>query len=353
MKKKVLFVNRALSGGGSERVMSILANYFVNQGVQSQMLLWAKAEQVYPVSEKLEIVDVHIPIKGNKVIWYIKQLRAIRKAIRRSDADTVISFMWDTNIKVILASLGLHKRIIISERGNPNSTDRRRSFRFACKYIYPLAAVNVFQTEQVKSFFSEKIQEKSVVIPNPVVDSYHVYTGEREKRIVASGRFVTQKNFSMLIKAFKIVHEKYPEYMLEFYGDGPLKREMEQQIEEAGLSEAVVFKGYVANVAEQIQTAGIYASSSNFEGISNSMLEAMAMGIPSVCTDCQVGGARMVIDDRVNGILVPVNDYYAMAQGIIDIISNPDFAKKLSTEAQKVVDTYSLEHIGKRWIQLC
>lgn len=352
MQKKVVFVNLRLTGGGSERVLSMIANYYAEQGIDTQMILLSDEPRVYPISDKVKIIECYCPMKGNKLIWHVKRILSIRKAIKASDSDTVISFMWDINMKVILACLGLGKKIIISERADPVSSNRRKSFDIACKWIFPKADTIVFQTEQVQSYYPINQKQKSIVIPNPVSTKASKFTGKRDKKIVAIGRLLPQKNFEMLLNAFHIFHESHKDYILEIYGEGIEKDKLSKLAHDLKISEYVKFKGFVPNIEEEIKNAMIYASSSNYEGISNAMLEALALGIPAVCTDCPVGGAAMVIKNRENGILVPVNDYIAMAKSFNELADNSDLLESISKKAKEVSEIYSIENIGRMWIEL-
>ncbi len=353
-ERSVLFINRSLNGGGSERVMSIIASYFAEQGVKTEMVLVDDEPKVYPVSDKVKITEMHLPMKGNKLIWHIRRHFLFRKIMKKSDASTVVSFLWDMNMKVMIASLGLKKRIVLSERNDPLGGNRRKSFQFACKYIFPLADFHVFQTTDVQEYFSSDIQKKSCVIANPIsIRCSDVYRGKRESRIVAAGRLAPQKNFAMLIDAFAVFHQHHPEYLLEIYGEGALRKNLMDQIEKYGLSEHVILKGYVSDLKTAIRSAAIYVSSSDFEGISNTMLEAMALAIPSICTDCPVGGARMVIDSGVNGILIPVGDTESLIQALEDLTMHQDKAQQISKYAEKVRDRFSIEAIGQRWMKVC
>lgn len=352
--KKVLFVNLRLTAGGSERVMTTLAGAFAEHSIDTEMLLLKEDVKTYDVNPNVKVTECYCPMRSSKIIWHIKRIKSIRQAIKNSGADTVISFMWDINMNVILACFGLNKRVIVSERADPNNESRRRQFRFASKWILPRANVTVFQTPQVKNMYPKQIQKKSVVIPNPIPDTLPApFLGERRKVIVAAGRFTNQKNFDMLIRAFAIFSRVRPDYRLYIYGEGNLRNELEKCIRELEIEDKVFMPGYVNNVNDVMRDAMIYASSSNYEGISNSMLEALAMGIPSVCTDCPVGGAAMVIKNGVNGVLVPVGGVSEMASAFLEIASSDEYAKLLSQNGTKIINEYSLSYIFERWRSIC
>ena len=116
-----------------------------------------------------------------------------------------------------------------------------------------------------------------------------------------------------------------------------------------GLSDRVVLYGHTTNIHQKINNASLFVSSSNYEGISNSMLEAIALGIPSICTDCPAGGAREIIDSEINGILVPVGDRQAMAIAMRKLLNDTSLAESISNEGIKLRETISVSEISKKW----
>ena len=352
MKKRVVFVNHCLTGGGSEKAMTIIANYFVSKGIDVTMILLNDEERTYYVDPRIRIIECYCPIKGNKIIWHIKRIMTIRNVIKKCRAKVVITFMWDINMNVILACLVLNKKIIASERCDPKH-ETRKLLKVAMKFILPLSDYTVFQTDQVQQYYPICIQKRSCVIPNAIANDLPPINREKiANKIVAIGRLMEQKNFSLLINAFKKVSNKYPTYELFIYGEGPLKCELQTQINQLELSDKVFLEGYVSNIYEEISDASIYVNSSSYEGISNAMLEAMAMGIPSICTDCPVGGAKMIIKNEINGILISVDDEEALYNALIVLIESKTMAKKLSENAALIREKLSVDEIGKKWMEL-
>ena len=197
--------------------------------------------------------------------------------------------MWDINIFALLVNLGLKSKVIISERAHPKMGTQSFLRKFGQKHIYKLANKIVLQTNDVKKFYTNKIQEKCVVIPNPINENLpEKYEGERKKIICAAGRLTEQKNFTMLINSFAKFYENHKDYKLIIYGEGEQRKSLEAQVETLNLKEQISLPGYTNNVNEKMYDCSMYISSSNFEGISNSMLEALAMGMPTICTDCEV-----------------------------------------------------------------
>ena len=354
ISKKVLFVNHCLTGGGSEKAMALIANYFATRGYEVEMLLLNEQPRTYSIDRRIKVTECYCPIERNKLIWHFNRIKTIRKAIKNCAAPTVITFMWDINMNVILACAGLGKKIIASERCDPHSEPRKLMW-FAMNFVLPFADMTVFQTHMVQTYYPQRVQRRSVVIPNAISDN--IPEPDRDpskirKEIIGVGRFTEQKNFEMLIKVFAEVYRKYSDYKLIIYGDGPLRTKYEEQIIRLGLSGVVSLPGYLQNVNERMRYAAIYVNSSNYEGISNAMLEAMAMGIPCVCTDCPVGGARMVIQNGVNGMLVPLGDDFEMIESIFNLLSHRDLYEKIQEESSKIRELLSIKKIGNEWVDL-
>ena len=150
----------------------------------------------------------------------------------------------------------------------------------------------------------------------------------------------------------KRVLDVFPEYVLEIYGKGEQQEELEKYAKELNISDNVKFMGQKANVQTYIVNASVFVSSSDFEGMSNSMLEAMAIGLPVVCTDCPIGGARMVIKNNINGILTPVGDDRIFADEIIGLLKNPEKAKRLGKQASELREQLNVKKIAKEWEKL-
>ena len=350
---KYLFVNSSLDSGGSERVMTLIANYFSEQDKEVHMvLLRDNKTRVYNLNSKI-ICKQFSYKKRRKLSILVSRFKQLRKYIRDNEIDYVISFMWDINLFTLIACLGLHKKVIVSERADPRRGKKSLVRSFGQNFLYLLSYKIVFQTNEVLNMFPKWIRKKGVIIHNPINENIpDYYNGERKKIIVAAGRLVEQKNFQLLINGFKDFHNIHPEYSLAIYGDGHLKKELLSLVNEYGLLNVVTLPGYVDNLNEIMKDKCMYVSTSNFEGISNVMIEALAMGVPSICTDCPVGGAALMIENNKNGLLIPVNDKELLVNSMCKIVEDKDFAKNISLEALKVRDKYSISNIGEQWISL-
>ena len=208
----------------------------------------------------------------------------------------------------------------------------------------------VFQTPDARDYFCQKIREHGVLIPNPVKSGLPYWNEEKHrKEVVVACRLAKQKNLFMLLDAFRIVWEKRQDYKLSIYGEGELKEALVKYAEQLGISEAVKFHGFSSEIHKIMAESAIYVSSSDYEGISNSMLEALAIGIPAVCTDCPVGGARMYIRDGENGYLIPVGDADVMADRMLALMEDKKLGESFSKESVKIREELTDDRIFGMW----
>ena len=247
----------------------------------------------------------------------------------------------------MIAAAGIKHRFLVSERNDPS----RMSGQKIRDWSYRKADKLIFQTDDVKKYFSDDIQRKSAVIPNPVSnDLPEPYQGERKKRIVSVGRLQPQKNHKLLLEAFAIFHEVYADYELHIFGIGKLENDLKMQAEQLHIEDCVVFRGFSSNVQREIWDCAMFVLSSDYEGISNSMIEALAMGVPVISTDCS-GGSRIYIENGVNGILTPVGDKKALSEAMIMLADDPELARKLSINGTKIKEQCGLEKIADRFLK--
>lgn len=352
--KKIVFINSSLTQGGSERVMTLIANFFSEHDYDTTMILLRDKERKnYILNPNINCIQLIYGTK-NKAIILLKRFFKVRKLLKEIKPEYIISFMWDINIFSLIANLGLKSKIIISERSHPKMGRQNFTRVFGQKHIYKLADRIVLQTDDVKEFYTKTIQKKCTVIPNPMNENLpHRFEGKRKKIICAVGRLRKQKNFEMLINAFSEFYKTHNDYKMVIYGEGRERKNLEKQISELNLENIILLPGYVDNVNEQMVDCMMYVSSSDYEGISNSMLEALGMGIPTISTDCPVGGARLAMKGKNNGILIDVNDKKALVNAMKFIADNKEEAEKFSKEAVKTKEEYSIDKIGKMWINLC
>lgn len=197
------------------------------------------------------------------------------------------------------------------------------------------------------------LQANSKIILNPISSELpEPYSGLRRKAIVTAGRLEHQKNHSMTIRSFALFHKKHPEYILEIFGKGSLQSELENLVHSLDMDDSIKFMGFSSDVLMHIRTASAFVMSSKFEGLSNSMLESLCMGVPTICTKCGGGGAEAVIRNGENGILVDIDDDLAESEAFNRIVEDQSYSNRLSNNALMLRQSLSLEAIGNEWADL-
>lgn len=350
MMKKILFVIGKMSNGGAERVVSLLAGELNKKGYEISIITIIDNTIDYQLDPQIHIIPVKYKGKGVRKNFF--RIIDLRNEMKKH--DIVISFLAIINMATLLAGVGLKKYVILSERNDPAKEPGNKIERVIRNLLYKIFHCNyfVFQTTDARNYFSDSIKRKSIIIPNPISELPAPYLGERKRRIVTIARLEPQKNLKLLLRSFARIVDKYPDYTLDIYGKGPQLEELKEYKERLNLQDKVKFHGFVNNVYEEIKDAGMYVMSSDYEGISNGMLEALGLGIPVVATDCPVGGARMFIQHGVNGLLVPTGNEDELTEAILKIIEQPEYAKELGKSALNIKKRLNKKKIVALWEKL-
>ena len=350
---KVLFFIPSLGPGGAERVVSVLANSFCGLGHQTVIAMLANNRINYILHNSVKTICLADQWQNcTSASWrIIKRIQAIKKIIKSEKPDVVISFMAETNIDVSAALLGCHTPLIVSERNDPSLDPASRLKKLFRNFLYWRPDGFVFQTEDAKHYFKWHVQKKSTIILNPLVSKLPApFEGEREKKIVSVGRLEKQKNYPMLLQAFEKFHQTKPEYILEIYGEGQEEETLRDIIKQKGLSDSVKLMGFCSEVHERINKAAMYIMSSDYEGLPNALIEAMALGLPCISTDCPCGGPRTLIENGVNGLLVHTDDTNALVKAINDILEDSRFSE-IGENARKIREKVNPELVTAQWLQ--
>ena len=348
INKKVIFVVASMAGGGAERVIAILANQFVQQGIEVSIMMTAGEDVVYQLDRRVELVSIGGKTGGSMKARFMR-IKKMRDYFKVNSPAVAVVFGLGASFFVVMANVFLKNKMIISERNDPNACTHPHLRNL----VYSRADYMVYQTEMARDEFPEYLKKRSAVIANPISSNLPKrWGGKREKKVVAVGRLEKQKNYEMMLKAFAKFYEKHPEYQLHIFGKGYLESSLKKMADSLQISEAVVWEGFSRNVWRQIESAAMYILSSDYEGISNSMLEALGLGLPVISTDCPIGGSRMCIQNRENGILVPVGESQALAQAMCEVVEDEEFAKKIADNAYKIREKFSEENISGQWLNV-
>lgn len=355
--RKIVFHLNCLEQGGAERVVTTLANRLAGEGYQVLIATEWTADNEFSIDKRIK--RVHVGLSGSQenastIARFLYRIINLRAFLMKEKPDIVVAFAQKANYRALMATIFTRIPVIVSVRTNPYLHYTAASDKILIPLFYPRAAGNVFQTEEAKNFFSARIQKKSRIILNPINDKYIncPRPAQRRKVVVQSGRLVDFKNQLMLIDAFVMVHNKHPEYKLEIYGgdskDGT-KELLEQSIERNHAGDYVSLMGASDELEKKLIDASVFAFSSDWEGLPNALMEAMALGLPVVATDCPCGGPATLIENEVNGLLVPIKDAEAMAAGIIRLIEDRELAEKLGNNARSLGNITNTQAICEQW----
>lgn len=349
----IVIVTRNLSAGGTERVIAQLLTEWCNNGIECSLILLNQDPIFYEIPVRVNLYE--IGKLSTKHYWdKLKKYSEVRKLIKKISPDIVLSMPEEIGIYVIGALLGSKIPVVVSERNNPWVMPNKKTTRIIRKFLYPYADGIIFQTNQAASFFSKKIQNKGIVLPNPL-DSSRIpepFTGERDKVIVGAGRFEPQKNFSLLIAAFKEFYQQHQDYKLVIYGDGRMRKQLEEEIENTGLPMGTItLPGRVTDLPKKINSAAVFVLTSDYEGMPNVLIEAMAMGVPCISTDCPPGGPAQLIKHKENGFLFPVGNKDELINYLNLLTDDLDISNRFSMESIKLKESLDANIICKEWAE--
>lgn len=320
---KIMFYINAIHHGGAERVMCNLATQFSERGYDCVLLTSFRDSWEYGHGARVRRKTLfESKPKGNFIARNLSLTRALRQELKREKPDVLVSFMAEPNFRAIIASMGLKNKVVISVRNDPNREYSNLFTRVLAKTLFRLADGVVFQTEDAKKWFPKSIQKKSKIIFNQVDEVFYntKYEGERHD-VVTTGRLVPQKNHKLLICAFADIADQVPDNLI-IYGEGELRSELEALIAELHMENRIFLPGGIKNVADTIKSAKLFVLSSDYEGMPNSLMEAMALGIPCISTDCPCGGPRMLLCENAEYCLTRINDCKQLSIKIYKLLTD-------------------------------
>lgn len=351
----MLYIN-TLAGGGAERVMSELASRFAEGGDTAIMVTSFPTEGEYALSPKVTRLSLEdTQIQRSRISRNISRIRRLRRLCKEYDPDLVLSFMCEPNFRALLATIGLRAKNVVSVRNDPAREYAGLTGKFVGRVLMPLLAdACVLQTARAAEWFPPSLRRKSVVIPNAVAEGFFT-CGKHDDASsywVAVGRLVEQKNYPMMLRAFRTVVDELPGERLRIYGEGDLHRQLQGLIEELELGANVSLCGVTRDVAGALSGAKGFLLASNYEGMPNALMEALAMGMSCVTTDCPCGGPAELIEDGVNGFLVRVGDADGMSRAIIRLSRDSVGRRRIGAAAGLRALEFMPDKVFPRWRNL-
>ncbi len=342
-----LFI-QTLLGGGAERVISAMANYWAAHGHVTHVISRPSAQpDFYPLHPEVRRVYAPAPLPSVHGARYVLRVHTLRDAIVRTRPDVVISFMNTTNVETLLATRGLGIPVVVSERCDPRMIWLPRHHELLRRLLYPHAAAVVVQTESVRRWAKVVPPSKLAVIPNFVYAPPPSPPVEREPVVVAIGRLTAQKGFDLLVHAFARVAARAPEWRMVIFGQGERRSMLERQVAALGLAGRVALPGLTSDPSSHLRRAGMFVLSSRHEGFPNALLEAMACGAPVIATDCPSGPSE-IVRDGYDGLLVPVG-VEPLAAAMLRLMQAPEERARLGAHALEVTARFHPDRIMAAW----
>lgn len=347
---KIGFYINVIGGGGAERVVANLANQFSEDNNEVVIITSIRHEREYTLNECVKRYNLEENEINNRIKKNLSRIFKLRKIVKKEKLDILVSFMAEPNYRAILATRGLKTKCLISVRNDPNREYAGRIGKFLGQHLLPFADACVFQTPEAQAWFPAKLQKKSTVIPNAVKEDFFNIKRERiPGLIVTCGRLTSQKNHKLLISAFCQVATDYPEATLEIYGEGELRQQLQTLIDSTQYRKRITLMGATKNIPAVLSKADIFVLSSDYEGMPNALMEAMAAGVACISTDCPCGGSRMLISSDKYKILVPIKNVSALADVMRLFLNNSDLSNEVGRYLQCRAEQFKPEKIFLDW----
>lgn len=351
---KINFFITSLGGGGAERVVCNLSNYLLSQQHDISITVLRGNEDTYQLNNEvfLNYLQPSYYTESKSRLYRVKEISTVFNFLRRIPQDVLLVAFLELPVAYsLLFKPFIRSKLIICERNNPLFYPK--VYQWIFKTFSRRADGVACQTKVIRDWYSPYVESKTkvVVIPNSInkdiLDANVVK--ERKKVILTMGRLAPQKNQKLLIDAFAELADEYPEWNIHIYGKGPLEDDIRSRIDSLGLNNRVQLFGFTKDAVGAYNTAGLFVLTSDHEGMPNVLAEAMAMGLPCISTDCGGGGARELIQDCINGLLIPCNDKQALVKAINYILKDENYGNNLGAMASKIRNKLTPEAIHNQW----
>lgn len=350
---KILFVNTNIGYGGASKMIAAVSHALAEE--HSVEILTFRAENIkQDIDERVKLVHEKLYSHKIKPIELIGQILKLRQYIKRNNIDLVIAFLHPAHYMAVLATNGTNAKVLLSERGDPVTRMKNgKWFVHLIEKIIHQADAYVFQSDGALKAYPQKCQKKGRIIVNAIpYMQYPTYSPSEQKYILCAARIeLVQKRQDVLVEAFSLFLTTHKDYRLCLAGDGPDMDQLMQKINDLEIQEYVDMVGAREDVLQLMAKSSFFVLPSDYEGLPNALLEAIAIGVPCISTDCSPGGARMIIKDGANGFIVPCNDPVAMAEKMTLLADNETLRKLFSENCKSAVVQFDQKIIDDQWLR--
>lgn len=349
---KYVFYIDSMQMGGAQRVMNNLIDYFVMCDIEIVLIndiAPSDNEPEYKINDKVKRLFLN-NYTGNVFAKNIKRILDLRAIVKTEKPDLVLSFLGPPNVRMLISTLGVKTKKIVSVRNDPYKEYGYGIKAYFSKCIFLLADGCVFQTEDAQNYFFNSTRKKSTIILNPVNEKFFNHCWKADGRdIVLIGRLQAQKIPLLALEAFIMIANRFSDFNMVFYGDEELSSSILKKAKDNNLDNRVRIAGKTQYVETVLENAALYILSSDYEGMPNALMEAMTVGVPVISTDCPCGGPRMLIKEVNQGVLVPCGDVKALAEAMTKVLSNQELQTEMSTHEQKRSSEFHPTKIYRQW----
>lgn len=351
MKKITFFINNIYTDGGTERVVSLIANELAKKYEVVIISLCRTAEKpFYLLDNKVKLYNIMEEETKNLIIDFIKIRKKVKKFFKYYKTDVFVS----AGMRYVGLTIFMRKRakFIAWEHFNSATTKFGNLTWYGRKLATKYADKIVVLTEKdkqnnIKLFKTEEAKIEQIYNPIQVVKLVESYNIE-SKKIVSSGRICFQKGYDMLVEVAEKVFKKYPDWEWHIYGEGTDRKKIEDLIEKKGLKNNLKLMGRTNKMNQLYKEYAMFVMTSRWEGFAMVNIEAHFAKLPIVSFNCNCGPDE-IIQDGVNGYIVDCFDIDKMANSICKLIENPDLRKRFSDNTMLDKEKLKMENVIKKW----
>ncbi|MBK7107880.1 MAG: glycosyltransferase [Bacteroidetes bacterium] len=346
--KKIALIVPSLNIGGMERVMVELAWYFsTKSNIKITLILLSNKTKYYELPNSLVLIQPEFDYKKySRVVFTLKIFLYLRKALKELKPNSLLSFSERYNAFVLLAAIGLGIKLYVSNRASPFYS-AGRMIDLINFYTYRMASGIIAQTNLAKEQLFKKSNHKNIIVIGNPIRSIAQSGTQKENIILYVGRFSDQKNQYSLVEYFAAINNM--NWVIKFVGDGLKMQQTISKVEKLGLTEYVQFEGMRTDIEFFYNQASIFAFTSLSEGFPNALGEAMAAGLACISYDCVAGPADL-IDDGVNGFLIPLGNEKLYIERLKLLMEDADLRKRFGIAAREKMKQFSADKIAQQYL---
>lgn len=361
---RLLIYIHSLENGGAERVVANLANYWASIGWELTIVTVAPPACDFYLLDpavgrvSLDLADTRPNLLAG-IVRTLRRVRALRRVLRSVRPDVALSAMHTANVVLAAAAQGLPGLCTVgSEHNFPPKAPMGVLWETMRRHAYGRLSAVVALTQECAHWLTLHTGARSLaVIPNavtwplpahaPCVDPRGCCAPER-RILLGVGRLSAEKNFAALVGAFSRLAPRHPEWDLVILGEGPRRAALEAQVRDAGLQDRIFLPGRVGNPGAWYGRAALYGMSSDFEGFPNTLVEAMACGLPAVSFDCDTG-PRDIIRHGLDGLLVPAGNGALFGAALDLLMGDDELRHVFASRATEVRERFSMPKVAGMW----